>query len=115
MRAEDTVICARLLAGYRTDAGPRNVHLTAIGEAGPPALHAAALEPQLFRSVHLERSLVSWASVITTPAAKNQLVNSVHGALRFYDLPDLLGALPGGFVTVVDAINAAGQTTGATK
>jgi hypothetical protein len=34
------------------------------------------------------------------PAAPGQLVNTVHGALRAYDLPDLLAALPRDRVSV---------------
>ncbi len=66
-----------------------NVSLIATGEAGIPALHAAALEPQLFGSVELNETLHSWTSVVQTPLTKNQLINTVHGALRHFDLPDL--------------------------
>jgi hypothetical protein len=55
----------------------------------PPALHAAALEPQLFSSTVFENSLESWQEVIDTPITDNCLVNTVHGTLGFYDLPDL--------------------------
>lgn len=102
MRAEDILTCARFLAG----AEKNRVHLIAIGEAGPPAIHAAALEPELFKSVRIERSVVSWSNVVQTPVTRNQLINTVHGALRFYDLPDLLGTLPEGFVEVVDSLDA---------
>jgi hypothetical protein len=70
------------------------VDLVAVGVAGPPALHAAALESQLFDTVRLVRSLPSWSELVRHPAAPGQLVNTVHGALRAYDLPDLLAALP---------------------
>ena len=52
-------------------------------------LHAVALEPQLFSSTEFENSLESWQEVIDTPVTKNRLVNTVHGALKFYDLTDL--------------------------
>jgi dienelactone hydrolase len=105
-RAEDTLVCARFLAGYAKGEKPHRVHLAAIGLAGPPALHAAALEPQLFASVTLKRSLKSWSDVVRTSLAKNQLVNVVHGALAVYDLPDLLATLPKGEVAVVEPAGA---------
>ena len=65
-----------------------------IGRVGPPALHAAAFEPGLFASVTLRNSLVSWSNVVHTPQSKNQFVNLIHGALRVYDLSDLVATLP---------------------
>ena len=102
MRADDIVVCARFLAAYRTDGGPRRVHLIAVGAAGVPALHAAALAPEQFASLRLERTLTSWADVVAAPEAMQQIENTVHGALRYYDLPDLLASLPQGYATVVE-------------
>ncbi len=101
MRAEDVLVCARLLASYHAADKPYRVHLIGIGEAGPPALHAAALEPDLFASVRLERTITSWSDVVRTPVTSNQLVNTVHGVLRTYDLPDLVGTLPAEKITMV--------------
>jgi len=106
MRAEDVLVLARFLARYEAGDGPNRVHLVSIGRTGPPALHAAALQPELFASVRLQACLVSWSNVVGTPTAKNQLVNVVHGALRTYDLPDLLATLPADKVTAVDPLNA---------
>jgi dienelactone hydrolase len=106
VRAEDAMVCARFLAGYAGPDKPRRVHLTAIGQAGPPALHAAALEPGLFASVTLKNSLASWAEVVRTPLAKNQMPNAIHGALQIYDLPDLLATLPKGKATVIAPADA---------
>jgi len=103
MRAEDILVCAR----YLGDESP--IEVVGIGEAGPPALHAAALEPDLFSTVTLRRSLVSWSNVVETPVSRNQLVNAVHGALEVYDLPDLLGCLPADKVTIEEPMDAAGQ------
>ena len=106
MRVEDALVCARYLAGASSDA---RVHLVGIGETGPVALHAAALEPDLFASLELRRSLVSWSNVVKTEVTVNQLVNTVHGALEKYDLPDLLAILPTERVTVIEATDAAGE------
>ena len=108
MRAEDVLVCARFLAGYRAEK-PRRVHLVSIGAVGPPALHAAALEPQLFASISLKNCVASWASVVATPLAKGQFINVVHGALKTYDLPDLLATLPREKVTVIEPLDALGQ------
>ena len=108
MRTEDILVCGRFLSGYETDAG-RPVHLVGVGEAGPAALHAGALEPDLFASVRLEHSLESWADVVRTPMAENQLINTVHGALRVYDLPDLAATL-GDALTTIDPVNALGAS-----
>ena len=109
MRAEEILIIARHLAEESGTDGKRKVHLVAIGEAGPAALHAAALEPALFASLELRRSLVSWSNLIRTEVPVNQLVNTVHGSLRKYDLPDLLKTLSGIKVTVVDPTDGAGE------
>ena len=109
MRAEDILVCARLLAKGETGVEANRVHLVSVGLVGPPALHAAALEPKLFASVTLRNCLTSWSDVVRTPLATNQLINVVHGALRTYDLPDLLAALSrsGAKVTVADPLDAA--------
>jgi len=104
MRAEDVLVCARYLAGCVAQSAPREVHVIAIGETGPPVLHAVALEPACFASLRLEKSLRSWAEVVHAPLAKRQLMNAVHGALRVYDLPDLLSLLPKDKVVVKDPL-----------
>ena len=110
MRVEYTLACAQFLAQYGvTGQAPRPVHLVGIGEAGPAALHAAALQPDLFVSLRLERSLRSWADVVRSPINRNQLINAVHGALRVYDLPDLAATLPSGKVQIIEPLGPAGQ------
>jgi hypothetical protein len=79
-----------------------------VGGTRAPALHAAALEPELFGSVKLTRSLVSWSNVIQSGRSSNQQVNAVHGALTAYDLPDLAATL-GDKLTVEEPLNAMGE------
>lgn len=107
-RAEDILMCARFAAHYEQGTAPRRVRLIAEGVAGPPALHAAVLEPEMFASVLIEDSLASWSSVVRTPETKRQYENTVHGALRVYDLPDLVAALPADTKTVVNPTDATG-------
>jgi cephalosporin-C deacetylase-like acetyl esterase len=89
MRAEDVLVCARFLK--QQQAGP--VELIAVGNVTIPALHAAALEPELFGPVKLTGMLSSWSNVIELGRSYNQQVNALHGALRTYDLPDLASTL----------------------
>jgi hypothetical protein len=84
------LVCARHAAER---AEGKAVDLVAIGNVGIPAVHAAALEPGLFRSVTLRRTLVSWSDVIHKGLHNLSVVNVVHGALRHYDLPDLAATL----------------------
>lgn len=73
------------------------------------ALSGKALEPEPFASLTLRRTLVSWASVVETPMAGNQLSLTVHGALAIYDLPDLMRLLDAQRTTVEELRNAAGK------
>ena len=103
MRAEDVLACARYLAdeGY-------SVSLVAVGNVGVPALHAAALEPGLFETVTLRQTLESWSNVIHSKRTHNQYVNTVHGALEVYDLPDLAATL-GDRITIEQPVDALGK------
>jgi acetyl xylan esterase AXE1 len=107
MRAEEIQVCARFVSSYQTDGAARPVHLVSIGRVGPPALHAAAIEPGLFINVTLENGLVSWSNVVHKPQSKNQFVNLVHGALRVYDLPDLAETLPTEATKILEPLDAA--------
>ena len=105
-------LSARFLARLNTEAAkPQKVGLIAIGSAGPPALHAAALEPQIFDSLELRQSLASWSDVVGNPGAGGQLANTVHGALRVYDLPNLVETLPPKNVNIDDPLQLANDST----
>jgi len=104
MRAEDVLVCARFLR--QQQAGP--VDLIAAGNVTIPALHAAALEPDLFDSVRLTGLLSSWSNVIELGRSYNQQINTVHGALKAYDIPDLAATL-GDNLIVKEPLDALGQ------
>ena len=104
MRAEDILICARFLQQQEDG----RVDLVAVGHVSVPALHAAALESDIFGSIKLVRGLVSWSNVIELGRCQNQLVNTVHGALTVYDLPDLVTIL-GAKLTIEEPLNALGE------
>jgi dienelactone hydrolase len=101
MRAEDILVCARFLQQKQK----KPADLIAVGHVGIPALHAAALEPDLFASVRLVRALTCWSNIIESGVSGNQMVNAVHGALTLYDLPDLAASL-GDKLTVEQPLDA---------
>lgn len=105
MRAEDILISARELGGGKP------VRLIAVGHVTVPALHAVALEPQLFTDVELRGGLASWSKIVEDRESFRQLVNHVNGALTHYDLPDLVKAIraAGKTVTIHNPIDAMGQ------
>ncbi|MGA2034951.1 MAG: alpha/beta hydrolase family protein [Thermoguttaceae bacterium] len=91
-RAENVLIAARWLK-EQTPGQPAAVGLVAVGLAGIPALHAAALESDLFQSVELSRAPHSWSAVVHARLAKLPISQVVQGALLTYDLPDLAATL----------------------
>ncbi len=107
MRAEDLTVCARYLA-RRRPRGVGQVELISVGYLNSSALHAAASEPDLFSAVKLVRPLVSWSNVVELGFTKNRLVNTVHGALTTYDLPDLANVV-GKKLKIEDPRNAMGE------
>jgi len=95
-----------LMARPEVDAA--RVRLVGVDAGGPVALHAAALDER-FGEVVLERSIASWMEVMDTPLARNQLGQLVPGALRKYDLPDLVRAIAPRPVHVRNPVDAAGR------
>lgn len=108
MRTEDIFACVKFLIEKTADSPEKRPLLMAIGETGVPALHAAALEPDLFGSVRIEKSLVSWNNVLQSDITTNQLINTIHGALKVYDLPDLVTCIPKDKLTLVTPVDANG-------
>ena len=84
MRTED------LLAVAKTQEG-KPVEIVADGEvAGLVALHAAALEPALIKSVKSDKPIRTWYDFVKSGSTSYPITNIVHGALLEYDVPDLL-------------------------
>lgn len=108
LRAEEVLLAAKAAAALHPGES-RRLELIALEEAAIPALHAAALEPQLFSSTRLVRSIVSWERVLEAMIPRRQLEGAVHGALRAYDLPDL--AAMAGSAGWDDPIDATGAGT----
>jgi hypothetical protein len=90
MQAEDALVCGRYAAERVAGGQPDAVELVAIGNIGIPALHAAALEPAMFRGVRIRGMIPSWASIVHKQKCSPALMASIiHGALRHFDLPNL--------------------------
>jgi len=105
MRATDILVAAGVAGRWRGRGTAEPVHLAAEGAAGPAALHAVALEPHLFASLHLRGSLTSWSHLVRAPeASPDFLEQTVHGALRLFDLPDLVELIPAGTVEIEEPL-----------
>lgn len=104
MRTNDVGRWARYL---KTKA--QAIQLIAIGEAAIPALHAAALDRDAFQSVMLRRMIPNWESLVGGAETFDQTVNMVHGALRHYDLPDLIGMVGTDRVSIVEPVDGMGR------
>jgi hypothetical protein len=93
LRAAEVWSAARWAIGQHQPPG-KKIILAALGRAAVPALHAAALEPELFQDCRFAGGLESWQSIAGTPCGQH-LADTVHGALRLYDLPDLQNLIGG--------------------
>ncbi len=94
MRAEDVLVAARV-ARDLVD-GDTVVQLVAHGaQVAVPALHAVALERDFFGAVEISGAPRSFEQIVENPLASDQLVHTVQGALKVYDLTDLQTAIAG--------------------
>ena len=90
---EDILTAATWAANYQSEK-PREVHLIANGNTTVAAIHAVALKPQLFTSLSLKNAPKSWLEMTHNMKEAERITTTVHGALRSYDLPDLLKLIP---------------------
>ena len=93
MRAEDIISVAKLESELRFG---EKIHLHAWGELVAPAMHAAALEPDLFASAsfHGGAKWHSWLPILEDPSPTSHIHTLVRGALPHYDLTDLMRLIP---------------------
>jgi len=111
MRTEDIWAAAGFA---RRHAGVDRIDLVSIGHTGVPALHAAVLEPDTFSAITIRNCLVSWSNVVELGITHNQLHNAVHGALPWYDLPDL-ARLVGDKIVIESPVDALGKPLAKTR
>ena len=111
VRAADVV----KLAGVLDSAGVTEVIAIARGTMGPVALHAAAFSDKIKRVAVLEAP-ASYLSVTTTSMYAPEFIETfVPGALRFYDLPHLVGALAPRRVILHNLLDGAARRMGETS
>ena len=93
MRAEDIISVARFESELRSG---KPIHLHAWGELLAPAMHAAALEPELFASAsfHGGAKWHSWLPLLEDQSPTSHVHTVVYGALLHYDLTDLMPLIP---------------------
>lgn len=93
MRAEDIIAVARFESELRFG---EKIHLHAWGELVAPAMHAAALEPELFASAtfHGGARWHSWLPLLEDQDPRSYVHTIVNGALLHYDLTDLMRLIP---------------------
>jgi hypothetical protein len=87
-RAEDLARAVDVLAS-RGDVDTGRIEIYATEKAAVPALYAAAFDKRVHRTT-LEQVLTSYDAVIRGRIHRQQWENAVVGALRHYDLPDLV-------------------------
>ena len=102
MRAEDISRAVDVVSD-----SPR-ISLRAKDLASVPALYAAAFDSRI-AEVTLDRMAPSYESVIRAKIHRNQWENAVVGALRHYDLPDLIRWIAPRKVTVTQPLSPLGK------
>jgi len=107
LRTQDILASVEIL---RSATGLEKFDLVAEGVAGIPALHAAAIKPELFTDLRLTGEVQTWQDFFEPTQPWDQAINVVHGALLHYDLPDLIEMAKDGGVSVdAPAIEASAQ------
>jgi dienelactone hydrolase len=107
MRAEDIARAVDVLLA-RPDVDASRIELYGYGLAAVPALYAAAFDKRI-AAVTLEGMLESYESIIRRRIHRQQWENAVQGALRHYDLPDLVRWIAPRKVTMIKPVNPLGM------
>lgn len=90
MRAEDIYALLHWLRAQ----GAESVTIIAQGVAVVPALHAAALAPELIAGVTTVNPPPAWETIVAEPLGPLPYATLVHGALTLYDWPALVALVP---------------------
>ena len=107
MRVLDIEQGVNLLAN-RAEVDAARISAIGKGTAGVPLLYAAVLDNRIGRLV-LEDSLVSYSAVVNQRIHQDVFENIAWGALKSYDLPDLVAALTPRPVWITNAVDPLGQ------
>lgn len=112
------LIVGRTLPGIRADdligalnwlesRGVAKASLMATGSATVPAAHVALLDGRIVALV-LQSGLVSWRKALSLPMQRNLAPATIPGALRDYDLPDLITATRACRIVVAGPVDGLG-------
>jgi cephalosporin-C deacetylase-like acetyl esterase len=107
MRAFDISRAIDVLSA-RADLQAASIRAIGVEHGSVATLYAAAFD-QRIRSVELERMLESYRSVVESRVHRGVFEDVVPGALREFDLPDLVTALGARVVRVSDPVDAMGE------
>jgi len=107
MRAEDISAAVSVLAA-RDDVDAARVAVHGIDGGSVPALYATALDNRIHAAT-LDGLLVSYEDAIRRKIHRRVFENVVVGALRYYDLPDLIRFAAPRKVTIVSKVDALGN------
>ncbi|MGE5648416.1 MAG: alpha/beta hydrolase family protein [Acidobacteriota bacterium] len=107
LRAGDIVRGLDLLAA-RADVDAARLAGYGKGAGAVPMLYAAAFDARI-RSVELEGMLVSYESVVNRRIHRHVFEQVVPGALRDFDLPDIVAAIAPRPVSLIGVVNPLGN------
>jgi hypothetical protein len=107
MRAEDIIRAVDYLVS-RPDVDPAAISGLGQGSLGVPLLHAAFLDSRISRVV-LQQTLESYALALNHPINRELYDVLVPGALKKYDLPELVNALKPRPVIVINPVDQTGK------
>jgi cephalosporin-C deacetylase-like acetyl esterase len=107
MRALDITRAVDLLSARR-DVNPNKIYVYGKKRGSVPALYAAVLDHRI-RKVILEGMLSSYDSVVKNKIHRQVLESVVPGALKLYDLPDLVATLAPRKVSIVSGADPLGH------
>ncbi|MEZ4847411.1 MAG: acetylxylan esterase [Bacteroidia bacterium] len=91
----------------RMEADTNDITLIGISRSGPVVLHAAALDNRVKKTI-IRNSFESWVPMVGNPTQLNNLTHVVPFALKYYDLPDLVNALPSNSVQYFEDVYSVG-------
>jgi hypothetical protein len=99
LRAQDIAQAVRLL-GARADVDAGRIALIGVGRAAVPALYATAFDSRI-ASLEVAGMVPSYLSILESRIHRQVFEHVVPGAIRFYDLPDVVRAIAPRKVTVL--------------
>ena len=107
MRAADIVAAVAVVAA-RSDADTSRVAVVGRGGAAIPAVLAALFDKRIAR-VAVDGMLVSYDAVVNERMHRDVVEQVIPSALKYFDLPDVVGALSPRPVAIFNGVNPLGQ------